>query len=101
MTSPMTDARQPWELEYCLRLNFCSRYLDMMATTGRERQFLMSAYGTNGELDRWCMAHIQAIKEKCDAMVAEHGPLSEAALSVTRHCGERVMELYRIPERNK
>ena len=98
MTSPMTDARQPWELEYCLRLNFCSRYLDMMATTGRERQFLMSAYGTNGELDRWCMAHIQAIKEKCDAMVDENGPLSAAALTVTRSCSERVMEL--VPERN-
>ena len=89
----MTDARQPWELEYCLRLNFCSHYLDMMATTGRERQFLMSAYGTNGELDRWCVAHIQAIVEKCDAMVDENGPLSAAALTVTRSCSERVMEL--------
>ena len=89
----MTDARQPWELEYCLRLNFCSHYLDMMATTGRERQFLMSAYGTNGELDRWCVAHIQAIVEKCDAIVDENGPLSAAALTVTRPCSERVMEL--------
>ena len=89
-----TDARLPWELEYCLRLNFCKTFLYMMETTGIERQFIINVYGTNGDLDHWCLEHIQTIREKCDEMIAEHGPLSEAALAVTRSCGEQVMELY-------
>ena len=94
-----TDGRRNWELEYCLRLSLTKVYLDMLDTEGTKRQLIVNAYGVNGEFDQWCLAHIQAILERCDAMTEKNGPLSDAALTVARPYGERAMELYQI-ERN-
>ena len=94
MTQP--DTRPRWEIEYCLRLNFASTYLDMMAATGIRRQFIVNAYGANGangDLDQWCRDRIDTILAKCQQLVADNGPLSMCARGVVRDCAERLREM--------
>ena len=88
MTQP--DTRQPWELEYCLRFNFCNRYLDMMASTGMHRAMLSTAYGVNGDLDKWCIQRINGLLDKCAALVKRHGSLSIAARGAVQSCAQRL-----------
>ena len=91
MTQP--DTRPRWEIEYCLRLNFTSTYLDMMAATGIRRQFIINAYGANGDLDQWCRDRIDTILAKCRQLIADNGPLSMCARGVVRDCAERLREM--------
>ena len=84
------DPRPPWELEYCLRLKFAVSYLDLMATTGTQRQLIINAYGANGDLDQWCRDRISRVLTKCSQLVADNGPLSIAALGAARDYAERL-----------
>ena len=88
----MPDARKPWEVEYSLRVKFAASYLDIMDTTGTKRQLATTAYGANGDLDKWCKERIEMILARCSQLVADNGPLSIAALSVVRASSERLHE---------
>lgn len=78
------DTRELWEIAWNVRIEFAASYIKYLTLTGRERSFAASAYTTNGELERWALEQIGKLIKKANAMVAENGDVSIAALDAAQ-----------------
>jgi hypothetical protein len=81
----MTDNRQPWEVEYCLRFNFAASYLKHYNATGKEAAFLSFTYG-NGDLKKWAQDHITELLDKCETLRAGRDLSAAAQSAVEDSC---------------
>ena len=72
--------RQPWEISYCIRINFARTYLKYLTVEGRERAMLQMAYKTE-DIHQWAKERISMILRRAE--VERNGrSLSIAAQSV-------------------
>jgi len=82
--------RQPWEISYCIRVNFARTYLKYLAVEGRERAMLQIAYRTE-DIREWAREKITQVLEQ--ARVERNGrPLSIAAQDVVHDSVDALVE---------
>ena len=77
----MTDTREPWEIEYCLRFNFAAGYLKEYGATGNQVAMLATAYG-QGDLKKWAQDHITELLDKCEQLRAGRDLCTDAQNAV-------------------
>ena len=57
--------RQPWEINYCIRLNFARTFLKYLTVEGHERAMLQMAYRCDN-LHQWARERISQVLERAE-----------------------------------